>query len=422
MSLNRRRFIKTGLQAGIAVPLSLQIGCSSKTSNKQQVVVIGGGFAGATVAKYIRKWATDVDVIMIERNAKFVSCPQSNLVLGGNLTLQDLTRGYDDLSAHGVQRVHAAVTKIDTDQKSVSLDDGVVISYDRLVIAPGIDFIYDDLPILATEAGKQKVPHAWKAGPQTQLLRDQLVSMKQGGVIAMAIPRTPFRCPPGPYERACQVAFYLRQHNPTAKLLILDENANIASKKALFETAWQKEYKGLIEYVPNSRIESVDLPSLTVETEFDNMQVDVLNIIPPQKAGEVAAMAGVISVDNRWCEVDFLSYESTVKSHVHVIGDAIASRLPKSGHMANAQAKVCAAAVVALLDGQAPVSEPEINNICYSFIDDKQAMHVAAIYRYQPDKAEMIPVDGVNLSEVASAEEGQYAKAWAQNIWQDVLG
>ena len=207
MSLNRRHFIKKGLQAGIAVPLSLQIGCSSKTSNKLQVVVIGGGFAGATVAKYIRMWGSDIDVVMIERNAQFVSCPQSNLVLSGNRTLQDLTHDYDGLADHGVQRVQASVTAIDTTQQKVTLHDGVVIPYDRLVIAPGVDFIYDDLPVLATEAGQQKVPHAWKAGPQTQLLRDQLVSMKAGGVIAMAIPRTPFRCPPGPYERAGQVAF-----------------------------------------------------------------------------------------------------------------------------------------------------------------------------------------------------------------------
>lgn len=422
MSLNRRHFIKKGLQAGIAVPLSLQIGCSSKTSNKLQVVVIGGGFAGATVAKYIRMWGSDIDVVMIERNAQFVSCPQSNLVLSGNRTLQDLTHDYDGLADHGVQRVQASVTAIDTTQQKVTLHDGVVIPYDRLVIAPGVDFIYDDLPVLATEAGQQKVPHAWKAGPQTQLLRDQLVSMKAGGVIAMAIPRTPFRCPPGPYERACQVAFYLRQHNPTAKLLILDENAKIASKKALFEAAWEKEYKGLIEYVPNSRIESLDLASLTVETEFDTVQADVLNVIPPQKAGQVAAMAGVVNVDDRWCKVDFLTYESTAQANVHVIGDAVAARLPKSGHMANAQAKVCAAAVVSLLHEQAPIAEPVFNNTCYSFIDDKQAVHVAAVYRYDAEKAEMMPMKGSGVSKMPTVEEGRFATAWAHNIWHDVLG
>ncbi len=421
MSLNRRRFIKTGLQAGIAVPLSLQLACSSKTANKNQVVVIGGGFAGATVAKYIRMWGPDIDVIMIERNAQFVSCPQSNLVLSGHRTLQDLTKDYDGLAAHGVQRVQASVTAIDAVEQKVTLHDGVVIAYDRLVIAPGVDFIYDDLPMLATEAGQQKIPHAWKAGPQTQLLHDQLVSMKSGGVIAMAIPRTPFRCPPGPYERACQVALYLRQHNPTAKLLILDENAKIASKKALFEAAWEKEYKGLIEYVPNSRIETLDVASLTVETEFDTVQPDVLNVIPPQKAGQVAAMAGVVNVDERWCKVDFLSYESTVKTNVHVIGDAIAARLPKSGHMANAQAKVCAAAIVSLLHEQAPIAEPVFNNTCYSFIDDKQAVHVSAVYRYDAEKAEMMPMKGSGVSKEPTKAEGTFANAWAHNIWQDAL-
>ncbi len=422
MSFNRRRFIATGLQASIALPLSFQIGCSSKTSNKHRVVVIGGGFAGATVAKYIRMWGADIDVIMIERNAQFVSCPQSNLVLSGNRTLQDLTHDYTGLSARGIQRIQASVTAINTSQRKVTLHDGVDISYDRLVIAPGVDFIYDELPDLATEAAQQKIPHAWKAGPQTQLLRDQLIAMKQGGVIAMAIPRTPFRCPPGPYERASQVAFYLRQHNPTAKLLILDENAKIASKKALFEAAWAKEYQGLIDYVPNSRLESVDVANLTVETEFDSMQVDVLNVIPPQKAGQVAAMAGVVNVDDRWCKVDFLTYESTAQAKVHVIGDAIAARLPKSGHMANAQAKVCAAAIVSLLHDQAPIADPVFNNTCYSFIDDKQAVHVSAVYRYDAEKAEMMPMSGSGVSEMPSVAEGNYANAWAHNIWQDVLG
>jgi len=237
----------------------------------------------------------------------------------------------------------------------------------------------------------------------------------------MTVPATPFKCPPGPYERACQVAFYLKQHNPKAKLLILDANADVASKKALFKAAWQEYYADLIEYVPNSTIENIDVANLKVETEFDEFDADVLNVIPPQKAGKVAEMAGVINVDARWCRVDFLTYESTAKQNVHVIGDAVHAKLPKSGHMANSQAKVCAAAIIALLAEQAVEYEPVFSNTCYSFIDDKQAIHVAAVYRYNSEQKQMIPMAGGGVSQQASVLEGDYANAWAKNIWADVL-
>lgn len=418
MALKRRQFI----QAGVAGVISAQIACGSKTSARHQVVVVGGGFAGATAAKYIKLWSDDIDVVLIEKNPQFVSCPQSNLVLSGNRILADLTQDYTGLEVRGVRRVQATVTAVDTAAQYVSLDDGVQIKYDRLIIAPGVDFIYDALPTLFTAESQQRVPHAWKAGVQTQLLRDQLLAMPQGGVVAMTVPRTPFRCPPGPYERACQIALYLRQHNPRGKLIVLDENPQIASKKSLFETVWQTAYAGLIEYIPNSRLESVDVASLTAETEFDSVKADVLNVIPPQKAGNIAAIAGVINIDNRWCDVDFLSYESTVKAKVHVIGDAVAAKLPKSGHMANAQAKVCAAAVIALLADTRPIVAPVFNNTCYSFIDGKQAVHVAAVYRYNAEKKEMLPMAGGGISAKATVSEGKVANAWAQTIWQDTLG
>lgn len=290
-----------------------------------------------------------------------------------------------------------------------------------LIIAPGVDFIYDDLPMLASFEAQQKIPHAWKAGPQTEILKQQLHGMKKGGTMIMTVPATPFRCPPGPYERACQVAHYLKNNNPSAKLIILDANGDVASKKALFKAAWQKYYSSLIEYVPNSSIESIDVANLDVETEFDNFSADVLNVIPAQKAGKVAEMAGIINVDNRWCKVDFLTYESTEKENVHVIGDAVHAKLPKSGHMANAQAKVCAAAVVALLAEQAPEQQPVFSNTCYSFIDDKQAMHVAAVYRYDKEQRSMIVMPGGGVSTQASKLEGDYANSWGKNIWYDML-
>ncbi|MDH5592126.1 MAG: NAD(P)/FAD-dependent oxidoreductase, partial [Gammaproteobacteria bacterium] len=312
MALKRRSFIKTAVVAGGVAMLPKTVFSKQAVRSKQRVVVIGGGFAGATAAKYIRMWASDLDVVMIERNAQFVSCPQSNLVLGGIRTLQQLTHDYHGLTnKYGVQTVQAEVVAIDTDKQQVKLHDGVVVSYDRLIIAPGVDFIYDDLPMLANAAAQKKIPHAWKAGPQTALLKQQLVSMKQGGKIVMTVPATPFRCPPGPYERACQIAFYLKHYNPTAKLIILDQNADVVSKKALFKSAWQQLYPDTIEYVANSAIEDIDVSKLHIDSEFASISADVLNVIPPQKAGKVAELAGVINVDQRWCKVDFLTYEST---------------------------------------------------------------------------------------------------------------
>jgi NADPH-dependent 2,4-dienoyl-CoA reductase/sulfur reductase-like enzyme len=401
------------------MPLSACVHTSK--SSPQRVVIIGGGFAGATAAKYLRLWGPHIEVILIERNAQFISCPQSNLVLSGARTLPDLTLSYDGLEQRGVQLVHAEVSAIDVEKRSVGLSDKTEITYDRLVIAPGVDFIYDELPALASDYAQQRVPHAWKAGPQTERLKQQIVSMRQGGQIIMTIPQGPFRCPPGPYERACQIANYLKNNNPTAKLLVVDANADVISKKNLFKSAWQKYYADVIEYMPNNRLEAVSLESLEIETEFEHYQADVLNVIPPQKAGKVAAMAGVINVDNRWCEVDFLTYESKVHANVHVIGDAIAAKLPKSGHMANAHAKVCAAAIIDLFANREPEQEPVINNTCYSFVDQQQAMHVAAVYRYDKQTGLMKAMPGGGLSNYESLKEGKYAAAWAENIWQDSL-
>ncbi len=421
MAIKRRSFIKSAMTATAVAMLPLAACSRSDKATKQRVVVIGGGFAGATAAKYLRLWGPDIEVVLVERNQQFISCPQSNLVLSGARQLAELTHGYDGLEQLGVQIVHAEVQAINTEKQSVRLHDDVEMSYDRLIIAPGVDFIYDDLPMLASYEAQQKIPHAWKAGPQTQLLRQQIANMKQGGVALMTIPTGPFRCPPGPYERACQIANYLKKNNPTAKLLVVDSNADIISKKGLFKSAWQQYYSDVIEYVPSSQLETVDVNSLTIETEFEQYTADVLNVIPPQKAGKVAEMAGVINVDNSWCEVDFLSYESQVKPNVHVIGDAIAAKLPKSGHMANAQAKVCAAAIVSLLADREPVQEPVINNTCYSFVDTEQAMHVAAVYRYDKESKLMKAMPGGGVSEHESLKEGEYARAWAENIWQDSL-
>jgi len=422
MAIKRRSFIKTVITASSISLLPKIVFASKKTSISQRVVVIGGGFAGATAAKYLKMWSPDTEVIMIERNAQFVSCPQSNLVLSGSRSLQQLTYDYNALTdKYDVKMVQAEVVAIDTEKQHVTLQDGVIVNYDRLVIAPGVDFIYDDLPMLASYDAQQIVPHAWKAGPQTTILKQQLMSMKKGGTVIMTIPPTPFRCPPGPYERACQIALYLKNHNPSGKLIILDANGDVASKKALFKGAWQEHYASLIDYVPSSMIESVDLAKLTIETEFNQFSADVLNVIPPQRAGKVAALAGVINIDQRWCGVDFLTYESTVKNNVHVIGDAVHAIVPKSGHIANAQAKVCAAAIASLLAETEPEQQPVFSNTCYSFIDDQQAGHVVAVYRYDKLEQAMVAMPGGGVSEHPSKLEGVYANAWASNIWQDML-
>jgi sulfide dehydrogenase [flavocytochrome c] flavoprotein subunit len=409
--------IKAATASTIAILPKLSLAAVAK--QRPRVIVVGAGFAGATAAKYLSMWSPNTQITIIESKPQFVSCPQSNLVLGGNRTLQQLTTDYRGLiENYGINMLQARVETIDTDKQTVSLDNGKPLEYDRLILAPGVDFIYDDFPQLANQ---EKAPHAWRAGPQTALLHEQLMSMKVGGRVVMTIPPTPFKCPPGPYERACQIAYFLKQNNPTAKLVILDANADIVSKKALFKAAWQEHYEGLIDYIPNSRLENIDLETLTVETEFDQFKADVLNVIPPQKAGKVAEMAGVVNVDKRWCKVNFLTYDSTEKKNVHIIGDAIHAKLPKSGHMANAQAKVCAAAITSLLNGEQPEQEPVFNNTCYSFVSNNEAIHVAAVYRYNAKNQQMETMPGSGVSAKSSTLEGTYADIWAKNIWSDSL-
>ena len=423
MTIKRRQVLKNAayLSAMAALPLGLSTACFR--NQKQKVVVVGGGFAGATAARYLAMWAPELDITLIEKNRQFISCPQSNLVLSGSRNLSQLTHDYSALQTDkAIRFVQSEVIAVDTENRQLWLADESRVDYDRLIIAPGVSFIYEQLPILATAEAQEHVPHAWKAGEQTLLLANQLKSMRQGGVVIMTVPAAPFRCPPGPYERACQIALYLKKNNPTGKLLILDANPDIVSKKALFIEAWQQQYDGLIEYQPMNPIESVNVANLEVESFFDRYQADVLNVIPSQKAGAVAAMAGVINVDNRWCDVDFLTYESTAVERVHVIGDAVAAKVPKSAHIANQQAKVCAAAVIALLRDESPEQQPIFSNTCYSFVDGQKAGHVAAVYRYDKSSQDMVPHPSGGVSETASEQEGRYAQGWAENIWADSLG
>lgn len=420
MAIDRRDFLKIAASTAL-VSFSL-ISKAVASQVKGRVVVIGGGYAGATAAKYLRTWSNGgLDVIVVEPRSQFVSCPMSNLVLGGNKNINDLTFGYDLLkSNHGIQWVKDEVVAIDAASGVVKMKQGE-LAYDRLIIAPGIDFIYEELPMLQSPQAQDVVPHAWKAGAQTVNLRKQLESMKDGGVFVMSIPKAPYRCPPGPYERVCQVAFYLKNHKPNSKIIVLDANAEIISKKGLFTKVWAEMYANMIDYRPNSSVVDVNVATKTVKTEFETVQANVLNVIPPQRAGKIAQIVGAVNVDKRWCEVDFLTYESKTVPNIHVIGDSVSAALPKSAHIATSQARVCANAIVALMSDKAPDTLPVFANTCYSYVSDKMAMHVANVYRYDPNKKIMVAAESGGVSENPSELEGNYARAWAKNIWSDVL-
>jgi NADPH-dependent 2,4-dienoyl-CoA reductase/sulfur reductase-like enzyme len=388
MSMKRREFLKAIGAAGAAGA----VGACTTTSSAPpigRVVVVGGGYGGATAAKYVRMWSGGrIDVTLVEPNAAFVSCPMSNLVLGGSKAIADVTVPYDGLVRnHGVRVVHDSAIAVDAGKRSVRLARGGDVAYDRLVLSPGIDFMFESVPGYNSPDAQQQVLHAWKAGPQTVALRRQLEAMPDGGVYAITIPVAPYRCPPGPYERACQVAWYFRNAKPKSKVLVLDGNPDVTSKPALFKRAWTELYKGIVEYRPNHVMTDVDWRTRTAKFETsDDVKADVLNALPPQRAGNIARDAGVITANNRWCEVDFLTFESIKVPGIHVLGDAIqiAPAMPKSGHMANSHAKVCAAAVVAMISGQPVNPAPVLTNTCYSFISDREVVHVAARLRPRP--------------------------------------
>ncbi|MBK8664789.1 MAG: FAD-dependent oxidoreductase [Burkholderiales bacterium] len=423
--MDRRQFIQAGSAASV---LGLTAGCASVGGGAGgHVVVVGGGYGGATAAKYIRMWSDGrVNVTLVEPGDSFISCPISNLVLGGSKQMADVTVPYDNLARrHGVKIVKDRATAIDADKRQVRLAGGSTLSYDRLVLSPGIDFMWDALPGMKKPGAQDRVLHSWKAGPQTVALRKQLEAMPDGGVYALTIPLAPYRCPPGPYERACQVAHYFSKAKPKSKVLILDANEDVTSKGALFKKAWADRYKGIIDYRPKHVLVDVDAASGTLRFDFnDPIKAQVLNVVPPQRAGDIAFNAGLATANKRWCEVDWLTQESIAAKNIHILGDATLSAptMPKSGHMANQHGKVAAAAIVALLSGRAPGALPIYNNTCYSFVSDTDVVHVASVHRYDAEKKTMLPVAGSGgVSTAASELEGRYAMAWARNIWADTL-
>jgi len=421
--LNRREFVKWMAASTGAAAVA---GCAGMGgSSAGRVVVVGGGYGGATAARYVKQWAPDIDVTVIERNDTFVSCPISNLVLGGNTQLSNLTMGYGGLRARGVRVVRGEAVAIDASSKQVRLADGSSLAYDRVIVSPGVDFIYDQIPGLNNAEAQNRVLHAWKAGPQTLALRKQLEAMRDGGVFVFHIPMAPYRCPPGPYERVCQVADYFKRDKPKSKIIVLDSNPDLVSKKGLFLAAWNGMYKGMIDYRPNSELADVDVKGMTVKLTFDSVKGDVLNVVPPHRAGDIARTTGLITANQRWCGLDWTTCESVAVKGVHVLGDATLSApaMPKSASMANQHAKVCAAAVIALIKGQPVNPQPVMMNTCYSFVDGKNVMHVASVHTYDAAQKTMVAVKGAGgVSTAASELEGTYAWGWARNIWSEALG
>lgn len=424
--MDRRRF----LQGAAAVGISGSFGCASMggAPSKGRVVVIGGGYGGATAAKYVRLFSGGaIEVTMIEPNAAFISCPISNLVIGGTKTLADLTTSYDALEGkHGVKRVRDMAVAIDAASRTVRLASGGGLAYDKLIVSPGIDLVFDRIEGLQAASAGGQILQAWRAGPETVALRAQLEAMPDGGVYAITIPEAPYRCPPGPYERACQVASYFKRAKPRSKVLILDANQDVTSKGPLFKRVWAEEYKGMVEYRPQHNAVRVDAGARTVKFEVhQDVKADVLNVLPMMRAGGIAVQSGLANVNGRWCGVDYQTFESTAMKDVHVIGDSIqvAPLMPKSGHMANAHAKVAAAAVVARLLNVEVNPVPMLTNTCYSFVDDKNVIHVASVHRYDAEKKTFLTVPGSGgVSPGPSELEGHYALNWARNIWADTLG
>ncbi len=424
--MQRRSFLQTSAALSL-----LGLGACATTSipSKARVVVVGGGYGGATAAKYVRLLSDyKIDVVLIEPNEAFVSCPISNLVLGGSKQMADITTPYSMLrTKHGVTVARDFAKSIDTAKKTVTLGGGSTIAYDKLIVSPGIDLMMGSIDGLAAAQASGQVLQAWKAGPETVGLRKQLEAMPDGGVYALTIPEAPYRCPPGPYERACQVAWYFKNFKPRSKVLILDANQDVTSKGPLFKKVWAEQYKGIIEYRGQHKATAVDAKAGVIKFEVqDDVKAQVLNVLPSMRAGTIAVQTGLNNLgNNRWCGVNYQTFESTAAKDVHVLGDSIqiAPGMPKSGHMANSHGKVAAAAIVAQLSGWAVNPAPMLTNTCYSFVDNKNVIHVASVHEYVAAERTFKTVAGSGgVSPGPTELEGVYAWNWAQNIWSDSLG
>lgn len=421
----RRRFLRLWAGCGFGWGLcGCTFGRFVRRNGSGRVVVVGGGYGGATAARYLKLMNPDLTVTLIEPRDSYLSCPGSNETVAGLKDMSTLVRSYDSLRRElDIKTVNAQVARLDRSRRRAVLTDGAEVPYDRLVLSPGIDFRWDAIEGY-DEAASRTVPHAWRAGPQTALLTRQIRTMSDGGVVLITAPPNPYRCPPGPYERASLIACYLKKHKPRSKILILDAKTRF-SKQPAFEQAWRELYGDMVEWISSEkqgRLERIDAVARTVETEFDAFRPDVLNVIPPQKAGALAETSGLTDASG-WCPIDPVTFTSPYDSAIHIIGDACrAGPMPKSAFSANSQAKVCAAAVVASLAGEPP-PQPLLINHCYSFVAPDEAISITGVYGYSRNDGQLetrsageTPPHGDRLREAI------YARAWQRNFRTDVFG
>ncbi len=424
--ITRRTFSK-GLGSAVALGTLPLAGCAMRPSaRKAQAVVVGGGFGGATAAKYLKSFDPNISVVLIEPSKNFVTCPFSNTVIGGLNSIDYITHDYEGLKAMGVKVVRDSATQIDPEKKTVALASGGNVVYDRLIVSPGIDFKWGHVEGTSEDI-IDKIPHAWKAGPQTLLLRAQLEAMPDGGTFIISPPVNPFRCPPGPGERISLVANYFKQAKPRSKIVALDPKKKF-SKQGLFKEGWAKLYPGMIDYHSvdeDGVVRRVDAETMTLHTDFGEYKGDVINFIPAQQAGAIAQSAGLAD-ETKWCPVHQRTFESTIHKDIHVIGDAsIAAPMPKSGFAASTQAKVTAAAVASLLHGKEP-GTPKFVNTCYSLVAPDYGLSVAMVYGYEGGKIVKVKGSGGLSPSGADADfrrkEARYAEGWYRSISNDIWG
>lgn len=421
----RRDFLK--IMGGVSLAAAMGLNVSrAGAAVKARIVVVGGGYGGAIAARYLKMAEPGLEVVLIEKNKQFISCPFSNEVLSGEGTMEHLTFGYEGLSRHGITVVHDTVVAIDPQARKVQVSGGKTFDYDRVIVSPGVDFKWGAIAGY-DEAASESIPHAWKAGPQTVMLAKQIQSMKDGGVVIITAPDNPFRCPPGPYERAAQIAHYLKQHKPRSKVIILDAKDKF-SKQPLFLQGWKQHYGDMVEWVAAAKggeVDSVEVNTRTASSVVGTKyKADVLNVIPPQYAGKIAHSTGLVDAKG-WCPVNFATFESTLQKNIHVIGDAcIGGAMPKSAYSANSQAKVCAAAIIASLRGEDP-AEPAYTNTCYSLITPEHGISVAGIYQLKDGKLIEVPGSGgvspLDASAAFRKMEVAHARSWYKNITTEMF-
>ena len=426
--ITRRKFTKFLGASSIVYALERIAGYPTPLlAAKQKVVVIGGGFGGATAAKYLCMMAPNLQVTLVEPNKLYYTCPFSNLVIGGHKDLNELAYGYDNLhKKYGINVIHSIVARLDASSKKVLLNDGGSLPYDRAIVSPGVSMRFDKMEGYNVDT-VNIMPHAWKAGSSTLLLKKQLSAISDGGTVLICPPKQPYRCPPGPYERAGLIAHYLKQYKPSSKILILDAKEQFA-KQALFTSGWEHLYGHMIEWFPGSaggKILRVDTGEMAVETEFGIEKGDVINYIPDQWAGQIAHESGLVD-ESGWCPVDQRTFESKIHPGIHVIGDAaIAGAMPKSGLSASGQAKFTAAAVIDMLNNKEPKTTT-LANTCYSFLAPDYAISVAAVYNLSGNKIVKVKGSGgvspPNAKHSVRSEEAKYAHGWYDSITNDMFG